>query len=160
MSPQPGIPVRESIPAASTNNGAAGKIQKLLSALPWPTLLRWFAVGMAFLVVGTALLWVAKDLLHMPLFVSTVVSAELTLLIRFLINDRWVFGNQRPTLMRLWQFHVAGAGGFVIWMTVTNVLPKFGVHYLIASAAGSAASMLFSIMTNFLWIWRKKDTER
>src|SRR5690348_15725457 len=131
MSPQPGIPVRESVRAASTNNEATGKIQKLLSAFPWRTLLRWFAVGMAFLVVGTGLLWMAKDLLHLPLFVSTVVSAELTLLIRFLINDRWVFGNQRPTLMRLWQFHVAGAGGFAIWLAVTNLLPKIGIHYLI-----------------------------
>jgi putative flippase GtrA len=135
-----------------------GKIQSLLEKFPWRTLLKWFAVGMAFLGIGTVLLWLAKEWLHLPLLPATIVSAELTLLIRFLINDRWVFGNSRPTLKRLWQFHVAGAGGFAIWLTVTNVLPAFGIHYLIASAGGSAASMLFSILTNFLWIWRKRDT--
>jgi putative flippase GtrA len=39
---------------------------------------------------------------------------------------------------------------------VANGLPKFGVHYLVASAAGSVCSMLVSIMTNFFWIWRNK----
>jgi putative flippase GtrA len=75
----------------------------------------------------------------------------------FLINDAWVFKNKRPSWRRLWQFHVAGAGGFAVWLVVTNTLPLVGVHYLIASVAGSAASMLFSILTNFLWIWRKRD---
>jgi hypothetical protein len=42
---------------------------------------------------------------------------------------------------------------------VTNALPRFGVHYLIASAAGSGSSMFLSIITNFLWIWRKPAAE-
>jgi putative flippase GtrA len=126
-----------------------------LQKVPWRSLGRWLIVGLAFLGVGTALLYVAVDLLHMPLVVATLVSAEVTLLIRFLINDRWVFGFRFPTWKRLWQFHVAGAGGFGIWWVVTNALPRFGVHYLIASAAGSASSMFLSILTNFLWIWRK-----
>jgi putative flippase GtrA len=127
----------------------------LMQRLPWHSLARWFVVGVAFLGVGTSLLYISVALLHMPLMVATLVSAELTLLIRFLINDRWVFGYRFPTLRRLWHFHVAGAGGFAIWWLVTNVLPRLGVHYLIASAAGSGCSMFFSILTNFLWIWRK-----
>jgi putative flippase GtrA len=122
--------------------------------IPWRTLGRWIIVGLIFLGVGTTLLYIAVDRLHMPLMLGTLLSAELTLLIRFGINDRWVFGNRFPTWLRLWQFHVAGAGGFAIWWTVANVLPRWGVHYLIASAAGSASSMFLSIMTNFLWIWR------
>jgi putative flippase GtrA len=123
--------------------------------VPWRSLTRWVIVGLAFLGVGTTLLWLAVALLHMPLMLATLVSAEFTLLIRFFINDRWVFGFRFPTWKRLWQFHVAGAGGFAIWWVVTNILPRFGVHYLLASAAGSGSSMFLSILTNFLWIWRK-----
>ncbi len=126
-----------------------------MQRLPWRTLARWLIVGVVFLVVGTTLLYIAVDRLHMPLKLGTLFSAELTLLIRYFINDRWVFGHRFPTWMRLWQFHVAGAGGFAIWWTVANALPHFGVHYLLASAAGSASSMSLSIITNFLWIWRQ-----
>jgi putative flippase GtrA len=131
-----------------------------IQKMPWRTLGRWFVVGLIFLGAGTAFLYIAVDRLHMPLMLATLASAEVILLIRFLVNDRWVFGNRFPTWMRLWQFHIAGAGGFAIWWVVANTLPHFGVHYLIASAAGSASSMSLSIMTNFFWIWRKPAEAR
>jgi putative flippase GtrA len=93
----------------------------------------------------------------MPLIAGTALGAEATLLSRFLVNDRWVFGYRRPTWTRLWQFHVASAGGGVIWWTVANVLPQFGVHYLLAALAGTACSVIFSMATNFLWIWRTRS---
>jgi putative flippase GtrA len=132
------------------------RIAQLAEKLPWRSLARWWVVGMVFLGIGTAFLYVAKALLHMPVIVATPVSAEVTLLVRFLINDSWVFGQQRPSWKRLWQFHVASAGGFVIWMVLTNGLYQVGVHYLVASVVGSACSMFFSIATNFLWIWRQR----
>ncbi|HTS62154.1 MAG TPA: GtrA family protein [Candidatus Acidoferrales bacterium] len=132
------------------------RLAQVLEKLPWRSLARWWIVGVAFLAVGTVFLYVAKDVLHMPVILATPVSAEVTLLVRFLINDSWVFGHQRPTWKRLWQFHVASAGGFAIWMVVTNGLYQLGVHYLIASVIGSACSMFFSIATNFLWIWRHR----
>ena len=131
-------------------------LQERLRRVPWGSLARWWVVGVCFMVVGTGLLWIAKDALHMPLMMATTASAEVTLLIRFLVNDAWVFGHKRPTWKRLWQFHVASAGGFVIWSIVSNGLPPFGVNYLVASVVGSACSMGFSILTNFFWIWRRR----
>ena len=127
-----------------------------LQRLPWRALGRWWIVGLTFLVVGSAILYVFVSLLRWPLTIATVVSAEITLQIRFLINDRWVFGHPRPAWSRLWQFHVASAGGSSIWWVVANVLPRFGIHYLIASAVGSACSVCFSMLTNFLWVWRRR----
>jgi putative flippase GtrA len=31
------------------------------------------------------------------------------------------------------------------------------VHYLVASLAGTACSVCFSMVTNFLWIWRGRS---
>jgi putative flippase GtrA len=126
-----------------------------LRKLPFGSLARWWMVGMAFLAVGTVFLYAAKDLLRLPVILATPLSAELTLLVRFLINDSWVFGQPRPTVKRLWQFHLASAGGFAIWMAITNGLYQLGAHYLVASVIGSACSMFFSILTNFLWIWHR-----
>jgi putative flippase GtrA len=91
------------------------------------------------------------------LIVATSAGAEATLLLRFLINDHWVFGHQRPTWRRLWQFHLASAGGGAIWWAIANLLPRFGIHYLLAAIAGTACSVMFSLTTNFFWIWRRRD---
>jgi len=138
--------------------GNVVKMKSWLQRLPWASLSRWFVVGIVFLGIGLGLLKIAKELLHMPLWLATAASTEVTLLIRFLVNDSWVFGHARPTWRRLWQFHVASAGGTAIAYVITVGLPSFGVDYMIAAIVGSAVSMGFSILTNFLWIWRHKET--
>ena len=121
---------------------------------------RWWIVGLAFHGIGLALLWVFTQVLRVPLAVGTIVSAEITLLVRFLVNDRWVFGNARPTWARLWKFHAAAAGGTAIWWVVTNGLARAGVNYLIAANAGTACSVLFSMASNFLWVWRGRESKK
>jgi putative flippase GtrA len=117
---------------------------------------RWWIVGLTFFFVHLAILYVLKDTLRVPLLAATSFSTEFIILVRFLVNDRWVFSHPRPTWIRLWQFHVASAGGTAIWWTVANTLPRFGIHYLIASTAGTACSVFFSMFTNFLWVWRHR----
>jgi len=131
-------------------------ISNVWQRLPWRALARWWAVGIAFLVIGLGMLYVLRDLLKLPLLACTLITAESTTIIRYFINDLWVFKERRLSLVRLWQFHVANIAGFVIWSAVVNVLPRFGVHYLIASAAGTACSVVSSMATNFLWIWGKR----
>jgi putative flippase GtrA len=115
---------------------------------------RWWIVGLAFYGAGLGVLYVFIGILRLPLMLGTLLAAEFTLLLRFAVNDRWVFGHRTPAWARLWQFHVASAGGGAIWWVVANLLPRFGVNYLIAATAGTACSVFFSMFTNFLWVWR------
>jgi len=124
--------------------------------VPWRSVIRWWVAGTIFTAVGLGLLYVFTDVLHVALMLGTLLSAELTLLVRFLVNDRWVFSHPRPSWKRLWQFHVASAAGTAIWWSVSNVLPTYGINYLIAAIAGTACAVLCGISTNFLWIWRKR----
>jgi putative flippase GtrA len=110
---------------------------------------------MLFFVGGLGILYVVNDLFRLPLTIGTALAAEVTTVLRFLVNDHWVFGHERPSWLRLWQFHIASGGGAGIWWVVTNVLPHFGVHYLMASTAGTGCSVMFSMATNFMWIWRR-----
>jgi putative flippase GtrA len=130
------------------------KLSQWMERVPWRALGRWWIVGLAFTGGGLVFLYVLRDVLRLPLVVATLAGAEATLLLRFLINDRWVFGYRRPTWTRLWQFHVAGAAGGAIWWIVANLLPRYGVHYLLAATAGTACSVMLSMGTNFFWIWR------
>jgi putative flippase GtrA len=135
------------------------KLRQLMERVPWRALGRWWIVGLAFTGGGLLVLYLLRDALHLPLIVATTAGGETTLLLRFLINDHWVFGHRRPTWKRLWQFHVAGAAGGAVWWVVANVLPRFGVNYLLAATAGTACSVVFSMATNFLWVWRSPDTK-
>jgi putative flippase GtrA len=136
------------------------KFKKLIERVSWRALGRWWIVGLAFTGVGLVVLYVLRDVLHLPLLAATTIGAEAILLVRFLINDRWVFGHRRPTWLRLWQFHVAGAAGGAVWWVVANALPRLGLNYLLAATAGTACSVVFGMGTNFLWVWRRRDTPR
>ena len=119
---------------------------------------RWWVVGIVFMAWSLSILYLLRERWLMSLMLATLITAETGTILRFFVNDRWVFGNRRPTLSRLWQYHVANAVSFVIWWGVCNTLPLVGVHYLLASAAATACSVGFSMLTNFLWIWRRGGT--
>jgi len=125
-----------------------------LKKLPLRSLYRWWIVGLVFTAGGIGLMYVLVGMLYLPLLAATTINTEVPIMLRYLINDRWVFGHRRPTWRRLWQFHLASAGGAIVWWIVASALPRFGVHYLVASLAGTACSVCFSMVTNFLWIWR------
>jgi len=118
---------------------------------------RWWIVGLALYAASLGTLYAFAHLLGMNLWIATLLSGELLLLLRFLINDRWVFHFRLPTWHRLWQYHLASAGGASVWWIIANVLPNFGVHYLLAATAGSACAAIFGMATNFLWIWHKRS---
>ena len=126
-----------------------------LKKLPWRSLGRWWTVGLAFYAIGLVMLYAIVDVMRIPLWIATLATAEITTVLRFGIYDRWVFRHPRPTWRRLWQFHVACAGGAAIWFVAANILPRFGVHYLLASTAGTGSSVVFSMFAHYLWIWRK-----
>lgn len=120
-------------------------------------MVRWWIVGLFFTGVNIPILWVLVDLLGLKLWLATLLASEFGTLLRFLVNDRWVFGYLRPTWKRLWQYHLAIASSFVIWYSVANLLPRWGIHYLLASILATGCSVGWSMITNFLWIWRKKE---
>lgn len=118
-------------------------------------LLRWFAAGLAFMGISTALLYGFVDLLGLSVPVGTLLTAEASTLLRFVVNHYWVFGLRNPTISNCIQYHIANAGAFALWWITANALTLLGMHYLLAGIAAVACSTLFSLSTNFFWIWRK-----
>lgn len=122
--------------------------------------MRWCAVGGVFGGVSLVLIKIMAGLLGWPYALATLLSAEICTVLRFLVVDRWVFSHARPTLKRLWQYHVANALGFTIWWSAANTLKAGGVHYLVSAVLATFFSVGFSMASNFLWIWRKAGIER
>jgi putative flippase GtrA len=130
-----------------------GSFSHYIARLFSRAMVRWWIVGIVFMGVNVGSLYVLVDLLTLPVIFSTLIAAEAGALLRFIINDRWVFNQRGITWRRLWQYHVAIAGSFTIWWACTNVIVLLGGHYLVASIIGMGCSVLLSMITNFFWIW-------
>jgi putative flippase GtrA len=101
-----------------------------------------------------ALLRLLFELLGWPLPVATALAAEVLILGKFITTDRLVFGHASPTMNRLLRYHGAAAGALLVYWLVINGLAEFrGVPYVAAFVVGTAAAFLWSLVTNFLWVW-------
>ncbi len=117
---------------------------------------RWFVVASGFTALGLGLLKLFVGVFHWRYAISTFVQSETCNLLRFFVNDRWVFRHARPTWKRLWQYHVANALGFAVWWGGANGLKAMGMNYLVASIVAMVGSVGVSLLTNFGWIWKKR----
>jgi putative flippase GtrA len=113
-------------------------------------------LGVVAAAVELGVLKVLYEVAQWPLPLATVVAAELLILTRFLIADRWVFGHRRPTWPRLARYHGASAGALVVyWLVINGLAVLFGVAYEVAFVLGTGASFTWSLLTNFLWVWAR-----
>jgi len=146
--------------AARDRSGLPGRILRgvaeLLEAGNRGRLLKWFGAGLAMMGFNTAFLYLFVEMLGLSVPVATFLAAEACTLLRFLINHYWVFGRHNPTLRSCLHYHIANAGAFAVWWLTANLLTILGMHYLLAGVAAVACSTLLSLVTNFLWIWRKR----
>lgn len=142
-----------------------------LTAIFSHKMVRWWIVGIAFMIINIILLDYLKvsvqallsglsslsplEVHRWSLSVSTIASAEICTLTRYLVNDYWVFGNSRPTWKRCWEYHVANATSFFVWCFIVIALgEKLGVDHRFAAILATIISVFVSMATNFLWVWR------
>jgi putative flippase GtrA len=114
----------------------------------------WFLIGLTASLVELALLRVLVENLGWSLPLATATAAEILIIVKFLITDRWVFGHPSPTLERLLRYHGASAGAFIVyWLVVNGLGVLVGLPYVAAFVVGTAAAFTWSLMSNFLWVW-------
>lgn len=118
-------------------------------------LIRWLVAGLVFMGVSTYFLYFFVDVCSFGIILATFLTAEVSTLLRYFVNNYWVFNKTRFSFTSCWQYHLANAGAFVVWWTVTNILIAMGVPYLLAGILAVASSTLISLYTNFFWVWRK-----
>ena len=127
----------------------------LTRAFTYP-LARWLAAGLAFMGITSAFLYLFVDLLGASVMVGTLLALEASTLLRFFVNEKWVFASQAMSWRRLGQYHVANAGASVVWWGTANILHHSGVHHIFAAILAVGFSTGFSMVSNFLWVWRAK----
>lgn len=127
----------------------------LLDAARLRQVARWVVLGVAALGVEIALIGVLYQGLGLPLWLSSALAAEALILARFLVADRWVFRHPRPSVPRCIRYHGASAGAFAVsWVVLNGSAALLSVPYQVAALLGTGAAFVWSLLTNFLWVWR------
>lgn len=114
----------------------------------------WLAVGFSMVFISTFILYLFVDILKIKLAIATFLTAEIALILRFLINHKYIFKTTRSSYWLFLQFHIASASAFLIWWSATNILAFFNVYYIYASLLAVGFSTGFNFLSNFLWIWK------
>jgi len=114
----------------------------------------WFLLGLTASLAELALLRGLYEGLGWVLPVATATAAEVFIIVKFLVADRWVFGHPRPTINRLVRYHGASAGALVVYWVVINALALIAaMPYVAAFVIGTGAAFAWSLVTNFVWVW-------
>ncbi len=116
----------------------------------------WFVLGVAAAVVELGVLRLLYEVLGWPLALATALAAELLIVAKFVLADRWVFNHPWPAWDRLLRYHGASAGALVVyWVVINGLAVILDLPYVVGFVIGTAAAFTWSLFTNFLWVWAK-----
>ncbi len=143
-------------------------MQRLRAAVASSTLAQFLIVGGISYVVNQVLLIVLYDhafaslprgeenlagAFDLPLLLASTIALELSILIRFALNDRWTFRDRHTKSLaaRFYQSNFTSFGAPLICLAAVNILtPYFGVSYLISNSLG----ILLGLAWNWFWSTR------
>ena len=137
----------------------ANSIQKWISKYS-RTFLKWASGGMLLMLISLFLIHNFVVYLHFTVSVATALAAEICTLIRFVINNYWVFGRESFSIRGCMEFHLANFGTFIIWWVAANSLHLIGIHYLLATIMAVGLSVIVSFASTFFWVWKSSDTDK
>jgi putative flippase GtrA len=136
------------------------------------TLVRFLVAGGLGYIVNQTALYFGYERLFAPLqrdtsvlgfpvdpalLVASAVALELSILLRFVLNDQWTFRDRREKALwqRLYQCNVTSLGSPAISFAAVNLLtPLFGISYLIANSIGVLLGVAWNWFCSDRVVWR------
>ena len=131
-----------------------------MPAIARSILARFLLVGGVSYVVNQVLLVALYDgalasmsrgnAFDVPLLLASMVALEISILVRFALNDFWTFRDRhgKSFVARFYQPNFTSFGSPLICLAAVNVLtPTFGVSYLISNSVG----ILLGLAWNWFW---------
>lgn len=124
---------------------------------------QFLSVGAVGALVDNATLVGFVEVAHLPPLFAKLGSAELAIVLMFVLNERWTFagvGDRRPLAVarRLLTSNVVRAGGaLVALLTIAVLTGGFGVWYLLANVVGIGLGVFVNYAFEGLFTWRLLD---
>ncbi len=126
-------------------------------------ILRFGIVGGSGTLVNMGILALLAGGLGVHHMLAAIVSAEVSIITNFVLNDRWTFRDRRPSshwLQRILRYNLFALGGMAISLLILAVLTYgWHLHYLVATAVAIVAVMAWNYIANSRWTWTLPSVE-
>lgn len=120
---------------------------------------KFMAVGAGGILVNMGLLALLYQYFSMPLFVASVIAVESSVIVNYVLNDKWTFKNTvgiRAPWIKFLIFNTVSFGGMFINTLVLSVLASRGMYYLLANLIGILVAFLWNFFVNRNITWGEK----
>ena len=121
-------------------------------------IIQWLVSGVGLFLFCNLILYLFVDIIKVKLFISSIIVAEIGLLIRFIINQKIIFKSKNNFFVHLLKFHSASLMSFLLWIGLINYLNFIGLHYLYSSLIAIIISTSVNFLFHFFWIWNGELT--
>ena len=118
--------------------------------------LKWFGAGLVFMGLAPLWMYCFVEIYGINVYLATFLAAEINTILRYFVNNFFVFNRSEFSVRGIFNYHIANAGALAIWWIASSVFIFLGVHYLYAGVMAVAFSTLFSFYSNFFWVWKTK----
>ncbi len=121
-------------------------------------------VGFIGIFVNMGMLYVFREIFHMPYYVSGLFAIELSIITNFILNDVWTWRDRREKhlFIRFIRYNAAATFtsfgmNYPILLALVYLL---GVNYLLANLIGIAIASLFNFIINHHWTYGRKVLQK
>ncbi len=125
----------------------------------WFIFLKFVIVGITGILINLASFFLLYGLIGFNDLISLSVAIEISIIITYYLNDRWVFSTKRyrtPVFKRFLLYHVILLLGMGINIAVYYPL-SFFMNYLLADLVGIAAASLWSFYMNNAYVFARRN---
>ena len=125
----------------------------------WKIFVKFVIVGVFGIIVNLAFFFLFYKIMNINDLISLALAIEMSILITFLLNDRWVFlshSYENTVFERFVFYHLVLLVGMILNIGVYYPLSILGVHYLLADGAGIVVASVWSFYMNNVHVFARK----
>ena len=138
----------------------AAKAKGMFVALLEQDFARFLVVGLFGFVANLALLTLLYKMLHLPIFMAQLVSAEVSMLASFFFHNFWTYQDRsNKTISQLLvQFHLSSWAGMLLNTAIVSVMVSWAhQNYVFALVVASLLVMFWNYFWTKFYIWRNLE---
>lgn len=123
--------------------------------------LKFLLVGMTGMVIDNIILYGLTNYTGLFVLLNKIVSAEASIAVMFVLNDRWTFKQQTDgtVFKRFIKSNSVRFVGMVVGIVSFYTFYRMGVHLILANILGIGIGFVFNYLFESLWTWKKVDSE-
>ncbi|PSH00027.1 MAG: GtrA family protein [Nanohaloarchaea archaeon SW_4_43_9] len=112
-------------------------------------------IGFLGLLIDNGVIFLLEQNTEIMIEVAKLISAELSIIFMFLLNEKWTFDAQKDGLRRFLKSNLVRSGGVIVALVVLKVLyDLFGIPVILANTIGIIAGFGFNYVFESLYTWK------